>query len=103
MLAWIVVVLLCPCLAPSRCLVPIVMHLVLARGPDQGLVRLEDKLGNAGGGYGCQAGSTQSSKNRYPIMLQLHRYMVAVSRVAVDRDGRGWPPLATLPSPAWRP
>ena len=26
----------------------------------------------------------------YPIMTDLHRFMVAVARVSVNHDGRGW-------------
>ena len=70
---------------------------------EQGPVRLEDRLGNI-------EADTASDLERphqpeevmdvrravlnarelwYPIILQLHRYMVAVSRVSVNHDGRG--------------
>ena len=38
-----------------------------------------------------------NARNRwYPIMLQLHRFMVAISRVAVNHDGEGGSALDPL-------
>ena len=70
---------------------------------DQGRVRLEDKLGDAEADTAADLGRRHHSELvmdtrralldprnlRYPVILQLQRYMVAVSGVAVDHDGRG--------------
>ena len=70
---------------------------------DQGRVRLEDRLGNAEADTAADLGRRRQSElamdtrrallnagNLWcPVILQLHRYMVAVSGVAVNHDGRG--------------
>ena len=69
---------------------------------EQGRVRLEDKLGNAEADTAADLGRRHQSERvmdarrallnarefGYPTMLQLHRFMVAVSRVSVNHDGR---------------
>ena len=75
----------------------------------QSRVRLEDQLDNADAdavadlGRRHQSGLLINAKRRllkvrnhwYPIMLQLHRFMIAVARVTVNHDGRG----GTAPDP----
>ena len=72
-------------------------------------VRLEDQLGNAWADTAADLGRRHQSevligarrrllKVRsywYPIMLQLHRFMIAIARVTVNHDGRG----GTAPDP----
>ena len=69
----------------------------------QGRVRIEDKLGNAEADAGADIGRRHQTEllvdarrvlldarnSWYFIMLQLHRFMIAVSRVAVNHDGKG--------------
>ena len=69
---------------------------------DQGRVRLEDQLGNAEADAASDLGRRHQSEllmdarrsllsartQWYPIMQQLHRFMVAVSRVAVNMMGK---------------
>ena len=69
----------------------------------QGWVRLEDQLGNAEADTAADLGRRHQSEvlidarrrllkvrsHWYPIMLQLHRFMIAVARVTVNHDGRG--------------
>ena len=74
----------------------------------QGRVRLEDQLGNTKTNTAnlnrrhqsellIDAGRTlhEVRNHWYPIMLPLHRFMIAVARVAVNHDGRG----GTAPDP----
>ena len=70
---------------------------------DQGRVRMEDRLGNAEADTAADLGRRHQSEavmntrrallqartHWYPIMLQLHRFMIAVSRVSVNYDERG--------------
>ena len=70
---------------------------------EQGCVRLEDQLGNAEAHTAADLGRRHKSEllidatrvllkvrdHWYPIMLQLHRFMIAVARVTVNHDGRG--------------
>ena len=77
---------------------------------DQGRVRLEDRLGNAeadaaadlGGRHQCELvmdawrGLLKVRARWCPIMQQLHRLMIAVSRVAVNHDGKGSSALTHL-------
>ena len=74
-----------------------------ASDAEQGRVRLEDKLGideaDAAAGLGrCHQSELLMDARRvllnarnywYPIMLQLPLFMVAISRVAVNHDGKG--------------
>ena len=74
-----------------------------------GRVRLEDQLGNAEADTVADLGRRHQSevlidaKRRllkvrshwYPIMLQLHRFIIAVATVTVNHDGRG----GTAPDP----
>ena len=74
-----------------------------------GWVRLEDQLGNAEADTAADLGRRHQSEvlidarrrllqvrsHWYPIMLQLHRFKIAVARVAVNHDGRG----GTAPDP----
>ena len=74
-----------------------------------GRVRLEDRLGDAeadaAADLGCrhQSEVLMNARRRllkvrsygYPIMLQLHRSMIALARVTVNHDGRG----GTAPDP----
>ena len=62
---------------------------------EQGRVRLGDQLGNAEAdtadlgrrrAWRCWLGART---HRYPIVQQLHRFMIAVSRVAVNYGGKG--------------
>ena len=69
----------------------------------QGRVREEDRLGNAEADTAADLGRRHQSElvmnvgrallnardHWYPFILQLHRFMVAVSRVAVNLDWRG--------------
>ena len=75
----------------------------------KGRFRLEDQLGNAEAGAAADLGRRHQSEvlvdagrrllkvrsHWYPIMLQLHRFLVAVARVTVNHDGRG----GTAPDP----
>ena len=75
----------------------------------QGRVRLEDQLGNAEADAAADLGRRHQSEvlidawrrllkvrsHWYPVMLQLHRFMIAVARVTVNHDGRG----GTAPDP----
>ena len=70
---------------------------------EQGRVRLEDQLGNAEADTAADLGRRHQSEllmdarrsllkvrtHWYPVMQKLHRFMIAVSRVAVNRDGKG--------------
>ena len=67
---------------------------------EQGRVRLEDQLGNAGADAAadiCRRHQSELLSNArrvllkvrnhwYPTMLQLHRFMIAVARVTVNHD-----------------
>ena len=78
-------------------------------GVQQGRVRLEDQLGNAEADAPADLGRRHQSElliderrrllkvcnHWYPVMQQLHRFMIAVSRVAANRDGRS----GTAPDP----
>ena len=69
----------------------------------QGRVRLEDQVGNAEADTAADLGRRHQSevlinaRRRllnarsywYPIMLDLHRFMIAVARVSVNHDGKG--------------
>ena len=67
----------------------------------QGRVRLEDQLGNTNADTAADPGRRHQSEvlvdasllkvrsHWYPIVQQLHRFMIAVSRVAVHDDGKG--------------
>ena len=73
------------------------------RDVQQGRVRLEDQVGNAEADAAADLGRRHQSevlidarrrllKARsywYPIMLDLHRFMIAVARVPVNHDGGG--------------
>ena len=75
----------------------------------QGRVRLEDQVGNAEADTAADLGRRHQfevlidARRRllkarsywYPVMLDLHRFMNAVARVAVHHDGRG----GTAPDP----
>ena len=70
---------------------------------EQGRVRLVDQLENAEADTAADLGGRRQSELRmdagrslpkvrtrwYPIMQQLHRFMIAVSSVAVNHDGKG--------------
>ena len=70
---------------------------------EQGRVRLEDQLGNAEADAAADLGGRHQSEllmdagrsllkvrtHWYFVMLQLHWFMIAVSRVAVNHDGKG--------------
>ena len=70
---------------------------------DLGQVRLEDRLGNMEADAAADLGRRHQEEEKmdarrallnardfwYPIVCQLHRFMVAVSRVTVNHDGRG--------------
>ena len=72
-------------------------------------MRLADKEGNAEADAAADLGRRHQSEilmnarrrllkvrnHWYPIMLQLHRFMIAVARVIVNHDGRG----GTAPDP----
>ncbi len=72
-----------------------------------GLVRLKDQLGNAEADAAADLGRRHQSEilidarrrllkaRRYPILLDLHRFMIAVARVTVNHDGKG----GTAPDP----
>ena len=79
---------------------------------EQGRVRLEDQLGNAEADTAADLGRRHQSEvlmdagrrllkvrtHGYPVMQQLQRFMIAVSRVAVNLDGKG----GSAPDPlAW--
>ena len=69
----------------------------------QGRVRLEDQVGNAEADIAADLGRRhqtemlidagrrllQARSCWYPIMLDLHRFMIAVARVTVNHDGKG--------------
>ena len=69
----------------------------------QGRVREEDRLGNTEADTAADLGRRhqpdlvmdtgrallKARDHWYPIILQLHRFMVSLSRVAVNHDGRG--------------
>ena len=69
----------------------------------QGRVRLEDQLGNAEADAAADLGRRHQSEvlinarrrllkarsHWYPIMSDLHRFMIAVARVSVNHDGNG--------------
>ena len=75
----------------------------------QGRVRLVDKQGNAEADAAADLGRRHQSEilinarrrllqarsHWYPIMSDLHRFMIAVARVSVNHDGRG----GTAPDP----
>ena len=77
---------------------------------EQGRVRLEDQLGNAEGDTAADLGRRHQSEllmdarrsllkvrtHWYLIMQQLHRFMIAVSGVAVNHDGKGSSALTHL-------
>ena len=95
-------------------LVAIIQHLIRVRGLDtfkghateadveQGRVREDDEVGNAEADTAADLGGWHQSEavwdakrallnareRWFPIMLQLHRFMVAVSRVSVNHDER---------------
>ena len=70
---------------------------------EQGRVRVEDQLGNAEADAAADPGRRHQSEllinarrvllkvcnHWYPIMMQLHRFMIAAARVTVSHDGRG--------------
>ena len=63
----------------------------------QGRVRLLDKQGNS---EAADLGLLKARRHWYPIMLDLHRFMIAVARVSVNHDGKG----GTAPDPlVWDP
>ena len=76
----------------------------------QGRVRLEDQLGNAEADAAADLGRRHQSEllidarrrllkvrgHWYPIVLQLHRFMIVVARDTVNHDGKGALPLAHL-------
>ena len=66
-----------------------------------GRVRLEDQLGNTEADAAADLGRRHQSevlidarRRRlwYPMMLDLHRFMIAIARVSVNHDGRGYCP-----------
>ena len=75
----------------------------------QGRVRLVDQQGNAEADTAADLGRRHQSEmlidarrrllqarsHWYPIMLDLHRFMIAVARVSVNHDGKG----GTAPDP----
>ena len=75
----------------------------------QGRVRLVDQQGNAEADAAADLGRRRQSEvlidarrrllqarsHWYPIMLDLHRFMIAVARVSVNHDGKG----GTAPDP----
>ena len=75
----------------------------------QGRVRLVDQQGNAEADAAADLGRRHQSEvlidasrrlltarsHWYPIMLDLHRFMIAVARVSVNHDGKG----GTAPDP----
>ena len=77
---------------------------------EHGRVGLADKVGNAEADAVADLGRRHQSeilisarrtllKVRnywYPVMIQLHRFMIAVARVTVNRDGSGVLPLIHL-------
>ena len=77
---------------------------------EQGRVRLEDQLGNAEAHTAADLGRRHQSEllmdagssllkvrtHWYPVMQQLHRFLVAVSGVAVNMMGKGVLPLTHL-------
>ena len=75
----------------------------------QGRVRLVDQQGNAEADTAADLGRRHQSEvlidarrrllkarsHWYPVMIDLHRFMIAVARVSVNHDGRG----GTAPDP----
>ena len=61
----------------------------------QGRVRLLDKQGNS---EAADLGLLEVRSHWYPIMLDLHRFIIAVARVSVNHDGKG----GTAPDPLVR-
>ena len=75
----------------------------------QGRVRLVDQQGNAEGDTATDSGRRHLSEvlvdsrrillkvrcHWYPIMLDLHRFMITIARVSVNHDGKG----GTAPDP----
>ena len=75
----------------------------------QGRVRLVDQQGNAEANAAADLGRRHQSEvlldarrrllkarsHWYPIMMDLHRFMIAVARVSVNHDGKG----GTAPDP----
>ena len=75
----------------------------------QGRVRLVDKQGNAEADVAADLGRRHQAEvlidarrkllvarsHWYPIMIDLHRFMIAIARVSVNHDGRG----GTAPDP----
>ena len=69
----------------------------------QGRVRLEDQQGNAEGDTAADLGRRHQPEvlidarrrllgarsHWYPIMTDLHRFMIAIARVSVNHDGKG--------------
>ena len=99
---------------PDGDLVAIVQHMLIARGPgtvrvtkveghatefdvEQGRVRAEDRFGNHEVDAAADLGRRSQSQRDlftardlwYPIVGQLHRFMVAIPRVSVNHDVRG--------------
>ena len=100
-------------------LIAIAQYMIRARGRDtvrvfrvkghatdddveQGRVWLEDKLGDAEADAAADLGGRHqsellvgarcvllSARNWYPIMLQLHRFMIAIAGVTVNHNGKG--------------
>ena len=62
-----------------------------------GRVRLLDQQGNAEADTAADARRRllKARSHWYPIMLDLHRFMIAIARVSVNHDGRG----GTAPDP----
>ena len=89
-------------------LVALVQHMIRTRGREtvrvnkvkghaedvdvqQGQVRLEDQVGNAEADAAADLGRRHQSEvlnDARRIMLDLHRFMIAVARVTVNHDGR---------------
>ena len=80
-------------------------------GVQQGRVRLEDQMGNAEADTPADLGRRHQTDVLidawrrllnarscwYPIMLDLHRFMIAVARVTVNHDGREGGVLLLIP------
>ena len=70
----------------------------------QGRVRLVDQQVNAEADSAADLGRRHQSEmlidarrrllqarsHWFPIMLDLHRFMIAIARVSVNHDGKGW-------------
>ena len=79
-------------------------------GVDQGRVSMEDRMGFAEADTAAELGRRHQSEAAtdarrallnarelwHPVVLQLHRFMVAVSHVSVNHDGRGGSALDPL-------